>query len=115
MGSLCSSGYEKIGDDPVPTQIRVSTGTASLGEQITQNWKTDILSIWSKSPSDLPIHIDIPRLYRKISVTNSSYPMRSHQQVEGEMSEFDHIFYFLGAFDFAFCIHWTDFKPRHIG
>lgn len=73
MGSLCTSGYEKLEDEGETRQLRVRPSPASQ-LNIEASWKTDIGNIWAKNPSELPINIDIPRLYKKISILGSPNP-----------------------------------------
>jgi len=58
-----SADYEPL--DKRITNIPVPAG-------ITDTWKTDLESIFSRSRLGLPVHIDIPRLYRKIRIFNNS-------------------------------------------
>lgn len=111
MGSLCSSGYETIGDEQAPINIRDDANRVEAIKNIENSWKDDTLSTWERLPSKLPINIDIPRLYKKISIIDSNTNQRLNPVLTRDIDdnslelEEQNIFEFLGLYCCKFKIY----------
>eukprot|EP01128_Nolandella_sp_AFSM9_P009659 TRINITY_DN6296_c0_g1_i1.p1 TRINITY_DN6296_c0_g1~~TRINITY_DN6296_c0_g1_i1.p1 ORF type:complete len:282 (+),score=57.69 TRINITY_DN6296_c0_g1_i1:43-846(+) len=52
-----------------------SSGGAANKEEIPdfeERWRDDIMEIWGRAISKLPVHTDVPRLCKKITITNDA-------------------------------------------
>lgn len=88
MGSLCSSGYETIGDEQEPINIREDASRIDALKNIADKWREDTITTWQRSPSNLPINIDIPRLYKKISIIDSNTNQRLNPEFSRDNEDF---------------------------
>jgi hypothetical protein len=76
MGCCCSredhDEYEKLVDDePAPSPAKPLRQPNPRFASVAENWAKDIEDIFNRSPTELPIATDIPRLVKKTKIVLS--------------------------------------------
>lgn len=98
MGNCCSSSKKENNTTSLPDLSEKESKALHQKEldKVAAKWRQDTKDIWNRKVADLPVHMDLPRLGRKIRITKNGQLILDKSQTQTrEMNQREIVFEFL--------------------